>query len=111
MAERPTATLRLEPHMLPALVAAYDRAVTEITTAARRSQRRGRLPRPWTDDAVAVEVAQAYNELAMDGPRSAYAALRLYEKELIATRDQLRQMEADYRRVEGDNAELWGRRA
>ena len=47
----------------------------------------------------------------MDGPRSAYAALRLYEKELIATRDQLRQMEADYRRVEGDNAELWGRRA
>ena len=111
MPERPTAVLRLEPHMLPAVVAAYDRAVKEIKPLLEDLSHRGRLSRPWTDDAVAIEVARAYNELAMDGPRSAYAALRLYEQELVATRDQLRQMEAEYRRVEGDNAELWGRRA
>ncbi len=43
---------------------------------------------------------------ATDGP---YAALVAYEAELLRVRDTLQLMEDEYRRTEGDNAELWGR--
>jgi hypothetical protein len=45
----------------------------------------------------------------MDSTDGPYAALVAYEAELLRVRDTLQQMEDEYRRAEGDNAELWGR--
>ena len=50
-----------------------------------------------------------YNDHVMRADTGPYAALVAYESELLRVRETLKQMEDEYRRTEGDNAELWGR--
>ena len=47
----------------------------------------------------------------MDAPDSSYQSLQQYRAELTHIHDTLQQMEDHYRRTEGDNAALWGRKA
>lgn len=101
---RPAAELRLEPHMLPDLAAAYDRALAKLTPMLDNLSFHGRLARAWTDNPAAQEATERFNLHAVDGDRSAYAMLRLYEQELTRVRDTLRFMEAEYRRTD---AESW----
>ena len=58
---------------------------------------------------MSEKVRRHYNDHVMDGDEGPFAALRAYERELISVRDTLLLMEQNYRRTEGDNAELWGR--
>lgn len=109
MSNRPTVTLRLEPHMLPGLVVAYGRAADEMRLLVADVKNQGRIEQPWTSDPVSVAMAEHYNDVVMDGAHSTYAALRQYMQELVDIRDTLKAMEADCRRTEGENAELWGR--
>lgn len=109
MPDRPTVTLRLEPHMIPGLAAAYGRAADEMQLLLADVQNRGRIERPWTEDPVSVAMTAHFNDVIMDSDYSTYAALGQYLRELINVRDTLKAMEADYRRTEGENAELWGR--
>ncbi len=54
-------------------------------------------------------MAAFYNRYVMDSSTGPYAALVAYEAELLNVRDTLKLMEDEYRRTEGDNAQLWGR--
>jgi hypothetical protein len=47
----------------------------------------------------------------MDEPTSSYQSLVAYRNELTRVHETLQQMEDHYRRTEGDNAALWGRKA
>ena len=69
----------------------------------------GYLGAPWLGDEMSMEVRDFYNRHVMDSSDGPYAALIAYEAELLRVRDTLQQMEDEYRRTEGDNAELWGR--
>ena len=69
----------------------------------------GYLVEPWLGDEISLEVRDFYNRHVMDSTDGPYAALVAYEAELLRVRDTLQQMEDEYRRTEGDNAELWGR--
>ena len=62
-------------------------------------------------DETSHEVAAYYSDRAMTGPESSYQALVAYRDELTRVHDTLQQMEANYRRTEGENAALWGRMA
>jgi hypothetical protein len=55
-------------------------------------------------------VRDFYNRHVMDSPTGPYAALVAYHAELVNIRDALLRTEQEYRRVEGENSELWGRR-
>ena len=102
-------TFRVEPRTLPQMRAAFDEALSDIGEQLGRLQNEGYLGEPWLGDEISLEVRNFYNRHVMDSTDGPYAALVAYEAELLRVRDTLQQMEDEYRRTEGDNAELWGR--
>jgi hypothetical protein len=111
VSERQQGVLRLQPHMIPALRGAFSTAVNQVEAALVQLSRGGYLPTPWMGDEVSTEVAAHYTQRAMDAPDSSYQSLQQYRAELTRIHDTLQQMEDHYRRTEGDNAALWGRKA
>ncbi len=66
--------------------------------------------RPWAGDPVSDETAQAFNRDTFErGDSAALTAILSYRDQLRGVVDQLTAIEADYRRVEGDNVAAWGR--
>jgi hypothetical protein len=110
MAARQQDLLRLQPHMIPALAAAFSISITQLDDAVLSLRRRGYLPGPWLGDEASASVATHYTRRALDEPTSSYHSLTAYRDELDRVHDTLRRMEDDYRRTEGDNAARWGRR-
>jgi hypothetical protein len=111
VAERQQDVLRIEPQMIPSLRAEFRRAVDQISSALTDLKRRAYITSPWLADEISEQVATHYTSRALDEPESSYQSLIAYRDELTRVHDTLQQMEADYRRREGDNAALWGRRA
>ncbi len=88
---------------------AFDEALISLRQQLVRLQNDGYLKVPWLGDEISAEVASFYNRHVMDSSTGPYAALVAYEAELLNVRDTLKRMEDEYRRTEGDNAQLWGR--
>ncbi|MEU4806717.1 transcriptional regulator [Actinosynnema sp. NPDC023587] len=66
--------------------------------------------RSWAGDPVSRETAQAFNRDTFEtGDAAALNAILAYRDQLRGCVDQLTAIEADYRRVEGDNVAAWGR--
>ena len=107
--ESASVMLRIQARAIPALRAAFDEAAAVVGQQVVRLQREGYLGEPWLGDEISLEVRDFYNRHVMDSTDGPYAALVAYEAELLRVRDTLQQMEDEYRRTEGDNAELWGR--
>ena len=107
---RGNVTLRVEPSAIPTIRAAFEDAVVKAGTLLSRLSREGYLGEPWLGDEVSREVRDFYNRHVMDSPTGPYAALVAYHAELVNIRDALLRTEQEYRRVEGENSELWGRR-
>jgi hypothetical protein len=105
----PPASLRIEPGAIPAVRAAMDDALAELRPHLVRLGQEGYIAEPWLGDPVSAEVARVYNVKVMDAADGPYAAMVALEAELLRVRDALQLMEEDYRRVEGENAALWGR--
>lgn len=109
MPERPQAALRLEPHTIPALRAAFADAVDQLAPQLLRFAQDAYIAEPWMGDPTSLALAMEHNARAVGGVDSAYECLLAYEAELVKVRDALARMEDEYRRTEGDNAALWGR--
>lgn len=109
MPDYPPTILRVTAQALPSMRAAYESALDDLARELRRLGDVGRLHGPWLGDPVSRKTFEFYNSRVMDAPDGPYHALRAYEAELVRVRDQLAAMEADYRRTEGENVELWGR--
>jgi hypothetical protein len=88
---------------------AFDDALADLSEQLRRVRNEGYLGEPWLGDEISLAVRNFYNRHVMDSTDGPYAALVAYEAELLRVRDTLQHMEDEYRRTEGDNAELWGR--
>jgi hypothetical protein len=56
-----------------------------------------------------MDVRNFYNKHIMDPLHGPFGALLAYRDELTRVREALRHLDEQYRRTEGDNAELWGR--
>lgn len=109
MTDYPPTTLRLEPHAIPAIRAAFDAALDELGPELRDLANVGYISGPWLGDPASIETVEFYNRRVMDAPDGPYHALVTYQAELTRVRDQLVELEAAYQRTEGENAELWGR--
>lgn len=105
----PPTSLQVHPAAIPALRTAFDDAITELRPHLRRLRQEAYIPEPWLGDPVSAEVARVYNVKVMDAADGPYAAMVALEAELLRICDALQLMEEDYRRVEGENAALWGR--
>ena len=105
----PPVMLRLEPHMLPAVRAAFDDALAELRPQLVRLAQIGYVQEPWLGDPVSARTLSYYHAHVMDAPDGPYVALVAYEAELLKVRDNLQVLEDHYGGTEGDNAALWGR--
>lgn len=111
MLDRQQDVLRLQPHMIPALRSSFGAVLDQLNAALIKLRLNGNLAAPWLGDETSAEVAVHYTRRSLDGPDSSYQALVAYRDELTRIHDTLQRMEDDYRRAEGDNADLWGRKA
>lgn len=109
MTDYPPAMLRLSPQALPAVRAAYDRALEELGREMQKLRDVGHLAGPWLGDPVSARTVEFYNARVMDAPDGPFGAMVTYQRELVRVRDRIAEMEAAYRRAEGDNVALWGR--
>ncbi|OZM77302.1 WXG100 family type VII secretion target [Pseudonocardia sp. MH-G8] len=105
----PPAALRIEPSAIPAVRAAFDESLTELSRHLVRLRQEAYIREPWLGDPVSAEVVGAYNSRVMDAHDGPYAAMVALEAELLKIRESLKLMEDHYRRTEGENAALWGR--
>lgn len=112
MSEQQRAVLRVEPHAIPALRAAYDKAVLQIGRVLEQGRRGAYISEPWLGDPISLAVTRLYNgRFATGSGGSAVDRLAAYQDQLVRIRDALTEMEDRYRRTEGENSDLWGRLA
>jgi hypothetical protein len=102
-------TLNIEPHAIPAALAAFRVAHEKV--AKKVEQLQGLPITPWAGDEVSRETAQQFAERSTGGgAESAIACLLGYEKQLRAACESLEDAQRMYTAMEGDNAALWGKR-
>jgi uncharacterized protein YukE len=99
-------TLLVDPQRLTAVREAYDQALNELGKQLDDLRRVGFVERPWLGDGVSEEVRVQYNGTVMESPLGSYQAMRKYEIELKAIRDQFAQIEQSYPAVESANTKL-----
>lgn len=101
--------LSVEPSAIPAARKVFSDALDKLEgklTAALEELH----ARPWAGDPVSSETAERFNQRTFEaGDSAGLAALKAYRDQLKGVVDQLTAIEADYRRVEGDNTASWGR--
>lgn len=105
----PSGTLRVEPHALPTLRAAFDEALNMLGPHLKSMVIGARIERDWIKDEHSIGLREFYNERVMRADDGPFSALQKYMQLLHDVRSQLAVAEAEYRRVEGENSDLWGR--
>ena len=108
MIEYEGAHLRLAPQAIPAVRAAFDRAVALLEPELAKLGQVGVIEQAWLGDPVSEKVRVFYNERVMEAEDGPYEALLLYQKELMRVRDQLKVMEQEYQRAETENSDMFG---
>ena len=101
--------LSIEPSAIPAARKVFSDALDQLE--AKLSRAVGELKaRPWAGDPVSSETADRFNQDTFEaGDSAGLTAIKAYRDQLKGVVDQLTAIEADYRRVEGDNTASWGR--
>lgn len=97
--------LKVDPSAIPEARKAFERALDEFEHKIKPAV--ADLPtRPWAHDPISSETSKAFNEQTTG---KALAALEFYKKQLVGVIDQLKMIEEQYRKVEGDNTAMWGK--
>jgi hypothetical protein len=97
--------LKVDPSAIPEARKAFEHALDEFENKIEKVVEH--LPtRPWAEDPISSETSKAFNQQTSD---KALAALQFYKKQLVGVIDQLKMIEEQYRKVEGDNTAMWGK--
>lgn len=102
--------LQVDPSAIPQARKVFEEALeklqSQLETAGFDLE-----AREWANDPVSKETAQKFNQDTFEsGDRAALQALEGYRSQLKGVIDQLTQIENTYRKVEGDNTAVWGRK-
>ncbi|GAA1356100.1 transcriptional regulator [Saccharothrix algeriensis] len=101
--------LSVDPTAIPEARAVFTEALNRLDPQIRNAMTAVEA-RPWAGDPVSRETADAFNRDTFEaGDTAALNAILAYREQLQGVVDQLTAIEADYRRVEGDNVASWGR--
>ncbi|MFI9006928.1 transcriptional regulator [Actinosynnema sp. NPDC053489] len=101
--------LSIEPSAIPDARKVFSDALEKLEVKLQRAVSELKA-RPWAHDPVSNETADRFNRDTFEaGDSAGLTALRAYRDQLKGVVDQLTAIEADYRRVEGDNTASWGR--
>jgi hypothetical protein len=101
--------LSIDPSAIPEARKVFNDALDRLEAALANSVDAVQA-KSWAGDPVSKETAEKFNQTTFDaGDSAALSAIKAYHKQLKGVVDQLTAIEADYRRVEGDNTAVWGR--
>jgi hypothetical protein len=95
--------IRLEA--IPAVRAAFEDALAELTPHLLRLQREATIPEPWLGDETSQAVVAHYDNRVISGAEGPLVAMRQYEQELSRILENLKAIETSYTQVEDVNAE------
>ena len=107
----PASTLRVAPGAIPALTRAIDDTVRELRPLLDVMQREANMPEPWLGDSASYATWAVYTERVMGAPDGPFRAMVAYERQLVAIRDRLGEIERAYAENEAATGELFGNRA
>ncbi len=96
---------RVDPARLTVVREAYEKALDELSAQLDQLGKTGHVNAPWLGDDVSEAVRVHYNGAVMESPLGAYQAMRKYEAELRAVRDQFAEMERAYLAGESTNVD------
>jgi hypothetical protein len=97
--------LKVDPSAIPEARKAFEHALDEFENKIARVA--DDLPtQPWAHDPISSETSKAFNEQTSG---KALEALKFYRAQLVGVIDQLKMIEEQYRKVEGDNTAMWGK--
>ncbi len=101
--------LSIEPSAIPDARKVFSDALHRLEDQLADAKAALRARR-WAGDPVSRETAEKFNQDTFEaGDSAALSAIEAYRDQLRGVVDQLTAIEADYRRVEGDNTASWGR--
>ncbi|MEU4738965.1 transcriptional regulator [Actinosynnema sp. NPDC023658] len=101
--------LSIEPSAIPDARKVFSDALEKLELKLQRAVAELKA-QPWAGDPVSSETADRFNRDTFEaGDSAGLTALKAYRDQLKGVVDQLTAIEADYRRVEGDNTASWGR--
>lgn len=97
--------LKVDPSAIPEARKAFEHALDEFENKIARVAD-DLSTRPWAHDPISSETSKAFNEQTSG---KALEALKFYRAQLVGVIDQLKMIEEQYRKVEGDNTAMWGK--
>ena len=101
--------LSIEPSAIPDARKVFSDALDQLDAKLKPAFAQLKA-KPWAGDPVSNETAERFNQDTFEaGDSAGLTALKAYREQLRGVVDQLTAIEADYRRVEGDNTASWGR--
>lgn len=101
--------LRLDPRAVPTVRAAFAEALGILLPHIQAMQQDAVITEDWLGDDDSQGLREFYNEQVMRSPDGPFSAMVKYGAMLKDIHDQLLAAETEYRRVEGENSQLWGR--
>jgi glutamate synthase domain-containing protein 1 len=107
----PAAVLVVGPEALPRLRRALDDTLVELSPLLERMQREAHIPEPWLGDSASYATWAVYTERVMGAPDGPFRAMVAYERQLVAIRDRLGEIERAYAENEATTGDLFGSRA
>ena len=106
----PSSTLRVDPDTLPALRSAIEATLSELRPHLALMRTEAHMPEPWLGDSASYESWVFYTDHVMGAPDGPFQAMLAYERQLVAIRDRLTEIQAAYDRTESDTGALFGNR-
>jgi hypothetical protein len=100
----PAGLLHVQPDAIPAVRAAFEDALTELTPHLLRLEQEAAIDEPWLGDATSAEVVTHYKDRVIAATEGPLAAMRAYELELTRILESLKAIEASYPRTDGEIA-------
>jgi hypothetical protein len=100
----PAGLLHVQSGAIPAVRAAFEGALSELTPHLQRLQQDAVIPKPWLGDVTSAEVVTHYTERVIKGDQGPLRAMLEYEAELTRILESLKATEDGYLRGDGDNA-------
>ncbi|ASO22578.1 hypothetical protein FHR81_004064 [Actinoalloteichus hoggarensis] len=97
--------LYVEPEAIPEITRSLQAALDQLGPQIEHAFNDLRIV-PWAGDPVSQEAAEQFNELSFGGSEAAFDALCGYRDQLQSAAGTLEEAQAQYRRIDDDNADL-----
>ncbi|HLU58251.1 MAG TPA: hypothetical protein VKZ81_22560 [Pseudonocardia sp.] len=97
--------LRVQLDAIPAVRAAFEEGLAELTPHLVALQDEALIRQPWLGDDTSKAVVAHYDARVISGAEGPLVAMRQYEQELLRVLDSLKAIETSYLQVEDVNAE------